>query len=153
MTRLLSIDPGKHFLAYAIFEDSILADVSGFTAEEPGHMAAMIESRLCILGLDELVIEFPQIYPPRVQKGDPNDLLSLAMVVGFVVQTLHKTPHIELVSPKRWKGSVPKMVHNDRIKDRLAEDERSLITQSKVPTGKRHNLIDAVGIGLWRLGR
>lgn len=153
--RLLAIDPGKKFLAYAIFEDGRLVEVDGIEAEKLSHLAMRISFKFRPMAedFDELVVEFPQVYRQTQQKGDPNDLLFLSMVSGFVIQELFLTPQIDLPSPKIWKGTVPKSIHNERILSQLDEAESALFDQTKVPTGKRHNLIDAVGIGLWKLNK
>ncbi len=95
-----------------------------------------------------LLIEMPRIYPGSAQqKGDLNDLLDLAAVVGYC-EALFGVG--ERVFPARWKGQVPKKIMTARIISKLTPDELSRIARVGA---KDHNTIDAVGIGLWKLGR
>jgi len=81
------------------------------------------------------------------------------------------------VSPTEWKGAVSKPVHHKRLWRVLSEEERSQLGArvgreidaacrrgaldrwsrpgaSYYPGGfAEHNLLDAIGIGLWHLGR
>lgn len=56
-----------------------------------------------------------------------------------------------LVDPNEWKGSVPKVIHQKRILAVLSVEERARLP--KLLKTKSHNMIDAVGIGLYHLGR
>lgn len=99
-----------------------------------------------------LVIEKPQIYQGRKQKGDPNDLIDLAIEVG-VLSTLFSDGTVTLVKPREWKGQVPKEVMLKRILSKLTADELQLIKGLGLSKSQSHNVVDAVGIGLWALGR
>ena len=86
-------------------------------------------------------------------KGDPNDLIDVAITVGQVAQVTNWCPLVEFVYPHRWKGSVDKPIMIERILSRLTYKERDLIDKCGVKRSKIHNVIDGVGIGLWSLGR
>lgn len=105
-------------------------------------------------GIREAVIEKPQVYVRG--KGDPNDLITLAILVGQYKERLEKAHvPVTLVIPHTWKGNVPKSIHNDRVLGKLTVLERALYTQSvlSLAVSKRHNVIDAIGLGLWLLKR
>lgn len=96
-------------------------------------------------------IEMPRIYPGSGQtKGDLNDLLDLSVVVGQMSERARGlTWNVKLIYPRDWKGNVPKAIMTTRILSKLTAEERSLI-----PThAKAHNIVDAVGICLAKLGR
>lgn len=81
------------------------------------------------------------------------------------------------VAPSQWKGSVAKPVHHARVWDALAFDERQALggdtVRARIAEAQRagaldrwskpgaayygtwtgHNLLDAVALGLWRVGR
>jgi hypothetical protein len=106
-----------------------------------------------------LVIERPQIYSPKVSKADPDDIITLAMRAGKAVQYfldrgLNESNVLE-VKPATWKGQVKKEVHHARILKALLHEEVLLLTAFLEPVAKakRHNVLDAVGLGLWALGR
>lgn len=106
------------------------------------------------------VFEWPRSYYGK-GKGDQNDLfglvgvgmaiagqLGLALAARQVALTIH-TP-----TPADWTGQVPKAKTGDpwdsprgkRIRSRLEPEEIAAVVPS-------HDAIDAVGLGLWRLGR
>lgn len=91
------------------------------------------------------VSEFPKVYTVGKSKGDPDDLLQLAGVVGALTGKLGPG---EIVRPYQWKGQVPKPVMVERIKSKLTAEELELV---RLPRAKslHHNIWDAVGIGLW----
>lgn len=96
----------------------------------------------------ELAIELPQVYVASRSKGDPNDLINLATLVGYLCASF-KT--FSLYRPHAWKGQVPKIVMQARIMKRL--DDREKANVDLVPISTSHNTVDAVGIGLHHLGR
>ncbi|MCP3104638.1 hypothetical protein LZ198_37820 [Myxococcus sp. K15C18031901] len=100
-----------------------------------------------------VVSECPQVYTAGKSKGDPNDLIELAGVVGRVAGALGATSE-RSVLPREWKGTLNGDVMVERIKSRL--DERPcehLRVQLPRAQDKQHNVWDAVGIGLHVLGR
>lgn len=145
MSVIVGIDPGKKHSGVAILVDGVLdwvelqkrefdCSIDYPTAEQPW----------------EMIIEVPQVY--RHGKGDQNDLIEVAVVSGMWLQAAYnKCYKPKLVRPREWKGSVPKKIHNNRILAKLSEAERRLLEE--IPSYLRHNVIDAVGIALWRAGR
>lgn len=141
---LLAIDPGVD-TGWALFNHSALLTRCGlggppYSFEDVNHV----------------IIEKPQVYRRALSKGDPNDLITLAIQVGRYVERFDK-PYlgttVELVVPAEWKGQVPKAVHHARILDELTLVEKTGIANAlaSVATGKRHNTYDAIGLGLWAL--
>lgn len=148
MTHLLSIDPGKN-LGWASFCDGSL-NGCGVISD------ALDLDRLCgrLPRYDKivLVIEKPQVYQGRKSKGDPNDLIDLAVQAGFVVGRLRPSKTV-WPKPATWKGQVPKEVVERRVLAILTEQEKELVGHADVRRSVRHNMYDAIGIGLWHLGR
>lgn len=119
------------------------------------------------MGASELVVlvEWPQVYQGAQQKGDPNDLLMVAGVSSAiltaveVLESTHRNPRdrhsIEYVRPRTWKGQVDPDVMLKLIEKQLSETEAFYVGvgMQSVPTSLRHNVWDAVGIVLHRLGR
>ena len=93
-------------------------------------------------------MEIPQVYGGRQGKGDPNDLIAMAYVAGCLTHAGVRTAEKHCVLPREWKGQVPKDIHNKRVMSKLNPDEVAIIEAIK-PASKRHNAIDAVGIGKW----
>jgi hypothetical protein len=103
-------------------------------------------------GEGKIVIEKPMVYPGA--PVDVNDLITLAIKVGEWKEYLWARFGVEpeLVTAPTWKGSVPKEIHHQRLLKVLTEEERAIMPKTK--SGKYdHNMLDAVGLGLWKLGR
>lgn len=125
--RAVTIHPKSDTLADKIWEiTNVVAEYVRFNAKTP---------------LDILAIERMQIYTTDKSKGDPNDLIPLAMLGGAVLARLYAR-EILLPTPASWKGQVPKTIHHQRIR-------------AKVPTLGRcsKDALDAVGLVLWGLER
>lgn len=89
----------------------------------------------------KLVAEIPQVYRGSRLKGDPNDLISLALVVGGISGNA-----LKYYRPREWKGQVPKNVMISRIKSKLTREE---LKNVRLPNKSlQHNVWDAIGIGL-----
>lgn len=103
-------------------------------------------------------IEFPIAYPGARSKEDPNDLLRNAWRGGYIARGYRDAGFtIEEVFPVKWKGTVPKDVVQERVLEGLQESEKALM-YSTISSRSRlkkldHNMVDAVGQGLWRLDR
>jgi hypothetical protein len=99
-------------------------------------------------------IESQVIYPHS--KADPNDILTLAREAGRVAGSCAAAgATVRWVKPAEWKGQLPKDVCHRRVRALLTDEERAILTRDcrGMPASKRHNVLDAVGIGLWALGR
>lgn len=109
-----------------------------------------------IAGVQRLVIERPTIYPGR-QKARPRDIITLALRAGQWAGIVKRATNIEAeyVEPFAWKGTVRKDIHHARIQATLLPGERLMVEEGckGVAASKRHNVLDAVGLGLFAVGR
>jgi hypothetical protein len=94
------------------------------------------------------VIELPRIYPMQRQKGDPNDIVDLAYVAGALDDLGFPG---ELITPRDWKGTMKADAMTRWIVGRLEPEEKAIV--EKIPKGRRHNAVDAIGLGLHDHGR
>lgn len=109
------------------------------------------------------VYELPRWYDSRAgkTKGDPNDLRGLIGVASALAGQLSlavamRDVTLTILSPEpaEWIGQLPKSTTGDpwasprglRIRSRLSPEEILAVSPS-------HDAIDAVGIGLWAMGR
>jgi hypothetical protein len=101
------------------------------------------------VGLEHVVLEAQRVYPASRQKGDPNDLLELMGVAGAMrFRGALRTSYL----PREWKGQMPgDDFIRERILPRLSTAELARIEPA--PASLLHNAHDAVGIGLFHLGR
>ncbi len=169
---VLAVDPGKIQAGVAIFCGQTLVhatlarnptDKPGSDGPEVWRNTARAVSHTYVqyitgegfgIGVpifpDRLVLEVPQIYRAGLQKGDQADIGALFGVDGAIA-SLYDCP-VTWYHPAKWKQQVPKAVMCNRIMGRLTDDEKKAVDPS-VPKGLLHNVVDAVGIGLFYLGR
>lgn len=107
--------------------------------------------------VDDVWIERPVIYPRS--KARPNDIVKLATDAGEWAG-MYRACGVErhYVEPAEWKGQAPKDVHHARVWSKLTDDERDVVNEAVrgIAPSKRHNVLDAVGLGLFvakRLGK
>ncbi|TQF13721.1 hypothetical protein FJV41_22360 [Myxococcus llanfairpwllgwyngyllgogerychwyrndrobwllllantysiliogogogochensis] len=173
MRLLLAIDPGLRECGIALFDlDSgeLLAAGMPTNPERKARglsawarmaegVAAFVSSFLEPLraagGTLSITVasECPQVYTAGKSKGDPNDLIELAGVVGRVAGALGATSERSYL-PREWKGTLDGDVMVERIKARLGErPHEHLRVQLPRASEKHHNVWDAIGIGLHVVGR
>lgn len=175
MTYVLAIDPGKHACGVALFTDKVLtraelvkgntrgseldrmlsvgANVAAWVNDRTVHVARFTGTSI-VHALD-IAVEWPQVYSPAQQvkdghRTDPNDLLTLAFVLGAALNDITLAATHTHYMPHAWKGSLGKLRMNARVYDRLSITEKGRIVDAGELT---HNVLDAIGIGLHHLGR
>jgi hypothetical protein len=155
---LIAVDPGLVCTGLAVFVDGELRTVRGACTDP----TKSLQERVLSIAEDvqdagccaqRCVMEMPTIYPRAKGKGSGNDIVKLATVVGAVIAALPVSTMI-LVAPAAWKGQVPKRIHQPRILAKLRENESRIVRAvSREYGAKTHNIIDAIGIGLYALRR
>lgn len=152
---LLSIDPGKKAIGWAMFTENPLqkgGDLWACGLVRGDDLKDLIKAiASCLVGARRAIIEIPQVYQQRHWGGDPNDLIDVALVAGAVAGRL--LCPVEFVKPHAWKGTRKKRICHALTRKTLTDDEWSIVESVDAPSSLRHNVIDAVGIGLWRLKR
>jgi hypothetical protein len=144
---LLAIDPGAD-AGWARFDDA---------ARPPRLEACGLNEGAMVAGITRAVVERPMIYPGGRQKARPADIIKLATRAGEWGGAVRAWFNVEpeYVEPHGWKGSVDKDVHHARVWAKLTGAEQAVVSAAAkgVAKGKLHNIIDAVGIGLFAVGR
>jgi hypothetical protein len=160
-----------HFHACATFSGHSLAAVY-FQASEANPYGNGV------LNLADVVIEKPVLRGPNGK--DPNDCLDVFGAARFTEAILRTrgAPAALYVIPEDWKGQFKKPPHHRKVWAELSPAERKVFAEGaglevdfiteKIETAcqtlartrkvtgyswKAHNLLDAVGLGLWHLGR
>jgi hypothetical protein len=144
----LYIDPGSNAGWAGIVQDNLkscgLARISKKFAGLP---------KACI----SICVERPVIYPRGKQKAKPKNVLRVAEILGELVNMAKANPDVEVVyyEPRQWKGQTPKELVSERIIDLLTVDELSVVNSClvKVPNSLQHNVMDALGLWLYRGAR
>ncbi len=101
---------------------------------------------------EAIIAEVPEVY--QVSKGNPNQLMHLAVLDGMILGRL-KAQQTFLPLPKEWKGQVPKEIHNAKALAKLSRREKELVVSYliRTPESIRHNAYDAIALGQWALER
>lgn len=136
---LVAIDPGRH-AGIAYFEGNRLVKAELLTnplAPRKREAAKVV------------IIEIPVIYPDS--PVDPATMIQLSFTAGLIGGLFEPSELIQ-IDPRGWKGTRPKGVDNRYTMGLLDAIETSIVNTS-TSRGKLNNVIDAVGIGLWHLGR
>lgn len=155
--NVLAVDPGLRACGVAEFRAGLLrrAAYVESSGESCGEMASAVRAWYGLGGSDgagaeRAIVELPRVYG-RGGKGDSNDLVNLATVCGALCVALTELSP-SFVYPGQWKGEVPKEVMMRRIIGRLSPEELAAVALPRA-RGLQHNVFDAVGIGLWAIGR
>jgi hypothetical protein len=149
--KLLTIDPGN-CTGWAYFEDGILRD-SGMILYYGLENMPWYFPHAHDVGT--LVIEKPRIYDRRNWKGDPNDLIRVGIIAGHINGCISNGHTTKWVYPQEWKGNRPKEVDHRHTKSLLGPVELEILQESckNMVKSQLHNMLDAIGIGLWYLRR
>jgi hypothetical protein len=165
---LLAVDPSLTAPGAALFRNGILLAAErvkidrSYTQMDRGERCSWVANDIFCWGLryygmrpTTLVFEWPQIYSVGKSKSDPNDLVSLAAIGADLAGKLTGTLLTRITpTPAEWIGQCPKRTTGDpwtsprgvRIKSRLSTEEFKRVVPS-------HDAVDAVGLGLYALGR
>lgn len=151
--NLITIDPGNK-TGVALFRDGSLIDCGLLRCDVKTQMVALIINSVCEKDPPaRAVIEMPRIYKRTNWEGDPNDLIKVAKLAGLFVGCISKWCPVQEVFPQDWKGQRPKTVDNKFTWSLLDKSERAVFKAQKVPKSYEDNVLDAIGIGLWKVGR
>ena len=158
--NLVAIDPGVKTVGWAFFMDNVLVDCNitrsknGLMHEHADDYNKKFPPRDDIVA-SHGIIEVPQIYQQRLWKGRQEDLVNVIYMAGSIAGVIYQLSHVELrtVKPHEWKKNVKKDIHNKRIISRLNTEELDIFNACDAPKSLRHNVIDAIGVGLYALKR
>lgn len=153
---LLAIDSGFREYGWAAFFEGTLvaADLGQNEGSAPRQPVSFADTFVEILSRfdwisPKAVIEFPK---NRISTPNVDALLKLASSCGAYTSLLQAAGfEVEWVYPHEWKGHVPKHIMCKRVLDKISEKEYAAMERRG-----NHNVLDAIGVGLWksqRLGR
>lgn len=147
MSSLLSIDPGLRSVGWAYWEGRELkcCGLSRTKAKEITDQARAHWGNVEMYHDAERRVSEMMVWRGKNAKSSPADLLKLNIIAGHLAT--------EWVTPSQWKGFVIKSIHQPRILAKLSDEERAVLAGCKCPPSLLHNVVDAIGIGLYCLGR
>ena len=145
--RFMSIDPGLAATGWATWVGENL-QACGLARSDPKkpltyRILSIVDQ---VLGEEHPALRVVErmIVRGGRNKGNPQILCDLNLLSGALGTAW--------VAPHEWKGLLSKEIHQPRILATLTPEELALVMAVKPPS-LRHNTIDAVGIGLYHLGR
>lgn len=161
---VLAVDPGVRYAAAALFVDGRLVRAAllpggdrpaGDLDRGPAttrHAAAVGRAVAAWLGPApaglEVWVELAQAYAHRTAThANVTRLRRTAAEVFRAVKLGRADVTRHEVTPGAWKGQVPKHVHHARVLELLDATER------RRAAGHDHNVLDAIALGLFALGR
>ena len=147
---ILALDPGTRRLGLALAGPDRVHWAGGVALDHRVAAGVMIEEALCALPaavrrsaeVITLISEWPAKYAAKSAAHEDIDGLR-GVVAGFEVAARWQSTR--RVSPRAWKGQVPKHIHHHRIAEALTASERALLDWLNLTPDAR----DAVGIALW----
>lgn len=157
---LLAVDPGIRGCGAAVFRGGKLVAAayvknplrSGNRAREAAAMAEAVRDWSLALDVDELAVEWMQVYWGDEHGKDPNDLLALCGIGAALSALVSEDATSYLVS--EWKRTMKKEPCHARIRLRLEPEELKIAKAAVAAAGSLgHNVWDAVGIGLHHVRR
>lgn len=97
-------------------------------------------------------IEIPEWRPGN--EKSPDKILVLARRAGRAEEwALSAGYSVVTHRPSEWKGNVPKEIHNRRTLGKLTPNERSIVENMCSTLAKVDDVLDAVGLFLFAVGR
>lgn len=144
-----ALDPGVRACGLSVWVDGRLIRAElvrvDTTRWQPAIMAGAVVAAASIdAGLPEAwLVESPRSYPGREDREE--NLEGLRKVIA-ALRRIARPGVVRTVAPSAWKGNVPKVVHATRIFGALGQAEARIVPAD-------HNVVDAVGLGLYGLGR
>lgn len=157
--KICAIDPGTKETGLALFDDGKLKHCTLMRAKSIDGMInelANVDWPALFDYPDIVIVEQPTIYPRDGAKKS-NALIKVSLIAGAAASAFgcSSWTTVKFVEPRTWKGSVPKDIHNKRTLDKLDHGESLVYTMRMIslPGGLVHNMVDAIGLGLYEIGR
>lgn len=144
---IFSVDSGAN-LGWAIFSESGMEDCGLCRSMEA---LTNVGQLYMTGGVKRLVVERPHAGRTRARA---RDILTLAVRAGeaggLLGYFLGVNP--EYLEPQKWKGQLSKKRCNEIVEAKLSVRELQIVNKIK-PLSAKHNVLDAIGIGLFSVGR
>jgi len=158
--KICTIDPGRN-LGWACWysRDLIACGLTRSRLKEVGGLGLALAEGIPV-GADRVYVEQMVHYPGKTrskqrEEAQPNDLIQVT-ALGAIVAGRIDAKEIHYLPAIKWKGTRPTEGVIEKIVDKTLGAEETAIYEAAMeatPRSLRHNIVDAVAIGLWLHGR
>ncbi len=167
LLAFLAIDPGATS-GWALFDSARRLTACGLGVETPSSQ--FLNSKNGVFDLAEVIIECEQLHGRSEQ--NPNSILLMARNAGeWFGRCSEYCENVRYIRVADWKGNTPKDINHRRSFEKLDPAELKAlvagctgvspksaavdvaIRKGLTTSDKRGNILDAIGIGLWGVGR
>ena len=154
ISKIMAMDADISKIAAAIFVNETLSYVLNINTTCRKEFIQIIENYLNCSYFSHIYIEDQTIYKNYAFSSIKKLISHVHYIEGYF-----KDKNIIFVPVSDWKGNVPKIIIRNRILNALRTNEKNILvnckTSTKITNVKTLNndCIDAIGIGLFKLGR
>lgn len=157
---LMSIDPSINNLGVAVWDiESKALKFWKLIHPKPGcrkneysksvSMVDQLKELAALYGVVEIVLEVPEHWSVGgFEARETGSIAKLCFVCGLIYSMQYDIPEFELVTPRGWKGQLPKAVVANRLRNNYTEYGIDL---SEWMGTVKENIGDAIGIGHYKL--
>jgi len=155
----VSLDPGKWKMGLCLSHQGTITHAMPVHVVGPWSVElaaksvfAVVEDALGFVPLN-WTIEHPRVYPGQGRVASAENVEELEdLAKGLKGYLKPLGAKVVLARPATWKGQVPKEVHHRRVMRELSQAEQ-LLVEAWEDHPAHLDVLDAVGIELWALGR
>jgi Holliday junction resolvasome RuvABC endonuclease subunit len=150
MKNFISVDPGTRTTGWAIFKEKNLflfgkiSSNKGNWLENTNHIVRCLDSiynEHFTFGLKVLYLEFPEYWAGEQgwAARESGSIQKLSFLCGRIYERFLEYMKVQLITPSKWKGQLPKEVVQKRLKTIFSSIEKE----------EDHNVLDAIGVGYY----
>ncbi len=147
--RLMSIDPSINNLGVAVFEGQKLIlykllhpskDCRDTPYDKAISLFNKIKDDIKVWSVRRLILEIPEYWAVAgFHARETGAIFKLTFVCGALCTLVNDLEELKVVTPREWKGQLPKNVVANRLRDSYLPD----VDLTKI----NENVMDAIGIG------
>ena len=159
MSYFLGIDPDTKCTGLALIgpdglEHVRLARAKGqYAVDRLPAMASAIEDAVRDLANkvdDEDLVVAIELMHIRPHERNPNSIINVQAVAGMAIASACLVGAVKILTPipSKWKGTVPKPIHQKRL---LANEEITIEDPifEGIPKSMRNHVVDGIGLARW----
>lgn len=150
----VSIDPGASVCGWALWQSGSGIFLGAGIWDRRRDLSAPSGLLSASRVIRRVYLELMEVRTGPRSLGNAADLIKVQLTGGFLAGLCRPLEIVEL-PPSKWKGTVPKEIHHKRIEASLSPEERVRAADDVGAVPKKHHgeVLDAIGLGLYGLGR